>query len=59
MIDETLVRFKKTPGPATYKPDPWLGKVKLGKQGKAEKLNFLTEVQYLGKNNPGVAKYKD
>ena len=55
-MTEIINKFKKTPGPMTYKPG--LKKKPLSKvQSKVPKAGRMGEIEYLARETPGVGKY--
>ena len=56
LMSEIVQKFKKTPGPMTYKLGP---KKKLVSKvvSKVPKGSRMGEIEYLAKSTPGVGKY--
>ena len=55
-MSEIIKRYKKTPGPMTYKTNPKKKSVNTN-TSKTTKSGYMGEVEFLAKSAPGVGKY--
>ena len=56
VMQEIIQRYKKTPGPMTYKTQPKRKPVNKN-TSKTVKSGYMGEVEFLAKSAPGVGKY--
>ena len=59
IIDKIRVEKKPIPGPSHYKNLNIKQKIQNGKFNKTTGLSFLSEVEFLGKTQPGPTKYEN
>ena len=56
IMQEIITKFKKTPGPATYKTQARRKPVNKS-QSRVTKTGLMGEIEYLAKSTPGIGKY--
>ena len=56
-VIEEIMKSPKSPGPASYDPEQIPDKKRLGIFNKSVGVSFLSDVEYLSEENPGVGQY--